>query len=109
VTVKKHSLKLNVTKCCCYFQREPLYKRRPIFISLYKHFLSYIFPSLVQLNLPNGAKINGANLGSTYKAQQLHLHWGKNGGPGSEHTIDGEKYPMEVLCFWDKFYSYTYL
>ncbi|KAG1951376.1 dehydrogenase/reductase SDR family [Pimephales promelas] len=50
----------------------------------------------VQLNLPNGAKINGANLGSTYKAQQLHLHWGKNGGPGSEHTIDGEKYPMEL-------------
>jgi len=38
VTVKnsyqffKHSLKLNVTKCCCYFQREPLYKRRTIII-----------------------------------------------------------------------------
>jgi len=36
VTVKnshqffKHGLKLNVTKCCCYFQREPLYKRHPI-------------------------------------------------------------------------------
>lgn len=51
----------------------------------------------MQINLPDRAKIKGANLGSTYKAQQLHLHWGKNGGPGSEHTIDGEKYPMEVL------------
>lgn len=50
----------------------------------------------VQINLPDRAKINGANLGSTYKAQQLHLHWGKNGGPGSEHTIDGEKFPMEL-------------
>ncbi|XP_067222009.1 carbonic anhydrase 4b [Chanodichthys erythropterus] len=50
----------------------------------------------VQVNLQNIARIDGANLGATYKAQQLHLHWGKNGGPGSEHTIDGEKYPMEL-------------
>uniref|UniRef100_A0A8C1SIZ6 Carbonic anhydrase 4 n=1 Tax=Cyprinus carpio TaxID=7962 RepID=A0A8C1SIZ6_CYPCA len=33
---------------------------------------------------------------SPLDAQQLHLHWGKNGGPGSEYTIDGEKYPMEL-------------
>ncbi|XP_043115098.1 carbonic anhydrase 4b [Puntigrus tetrazona] len=50
----------------------------------------------VQVNLPNRAAIGGANLGANYKAQQLHLHWGKNAGPGSEHTIDGEKYPMEL-------------
>ncbi|XP_016349117.1 carbonic anhydrase 4-like [Sinocyclocheilus anshuiensis] len=50
----------------------------------------------VQVNLPDRAAISGANLGANYKAQQLHLHWGKNGGPGSEHTIDGEKYPMEL-------------
>ncbi|XP_016321038.1 carbonic anhydrase 4b isoform X2 [Sinocyclocheilus anshuiensis] len=50
----------------------------------------------VQVNLPDRAAISGANLGDNYKAQQLHLHWGKNGGPGSEHTIDGEKYPMEL-------------
>uniref|UniRef100_A0A8C4ZHC3 Carbonic anhydrase n=1 Tax=Gadus morhua TaxID=8049 RepID=A0A8C4ZHC3_GADMO len=29
-------------------------------------------------------------------AVQFHLHWGKDGGPGSEHTIDGEQYPMEL-------------
>lgn len=50
----------------------------------------------VQMNLPNKATIKEANLEGTYIAQQLHLHWGKNGGPGSEHTIDGEKYPMEL-------------
>ncbi|XP_052432311.1 carbonic anhydrase 4b [Carassius gibelio] len=50
----------------------------------------------VQVNLPDTAAISGAKLESSYKAQQLHLHWGKNGGPGSEHTIDGEKYPMEL-------------
>ncbi|XP_056611991.1 carbonic anhydrase 4b [Triplophysa dalaica] len=50
----------------------------------------------VQVNLPNSAVINGADLGATYKTHQCHLHWGKNGGHGSEHTIDGEQYPMEL-------------
>ncbi|TRZ00962.1 hypothetical protein DNTS_029979 [Danionella cerebrum] len=50
----------------------------------------------VRVNLPDKARITGANLEDTFKAQQLHLHWGKNAGPGSEHTIDGEKYPMEL-------------
>ncbi|XP_055052072.2 carbonic anhydrase 4b [Misgurnus anguillicaudatus] len=50
----------------------------------------------VQINLPDSAVINGANLGASYKAQQCHLHWGTSGGPGSEHTIDGEQYPMEL-------------
>uniref|UniRef100_A0A671TG77 Carbonic anhydrase n=1 Tax=Sparus aurata TaxID=8175 RepID=A0A671TG77_SPAAU len=27
---------------------------------------------------------------------QLHLHWGRDGGLGSEHTIDGERFPMEI-------------
>lgn len=53
----------------------------------------------MQVKLPDKATISGANLGANYKAQQLHLHWGKNGGPGSEHTIDGEKYPMEVTGY----------
>lgn len=51
---------------------------------------------LVQLDLPPSIRINGGNLAITYKAVQLHLHWGKDGGPGSEHTIDGEQFPMEV-------------
>lgn len=51
---------------------------------------------LVQLDLPQTIKIEGGNLSTSYKALQLHLHWGKDGGPGSEHTIDGEQFPMEV-------------
>ncbi|XP_070685601.1 carbonic anhydrase 4b [Pempheris klunzingeri] len=50
----------------------------------------------VQLDLPPSIKIEGGNLNETYKALQLHLHWGKDGGPGSEHTIDGEQFPMEM-------------
>ncbi|XP_035648066.1 carbonic anhydrase 4b [Oncorhynchus keta] len=50
----------------------------------------------VQVDLPATAKVQGGDLAVPYKAVQLHLHWGKDGGPGSEHTIDGEQYPMEL-------------
>ncbi|XP_016103796.1 carbonic anhydrase 4-like [Sinocyclocheilus grahami] len=50
----------------------------------------------VQVSIPITATVSGGNLGETYKAVQFHLHWGTNGGPGSEHTVDGEQYPMEV-------------
>ncbi|GLD47110.1 carbonic anhydrase 4-like protein [Lates japonicus] len=48
------------------------------------------------VGVPHLSTISGGGLPSTYKAVQFHLHWGKNGGPGSEHTIDGEQYPMEI-------------
>ncbi|XP_045896390.1 carbonic anhydrase 4a [Micropterus dolomieu] len=50
----------------------------------------------VQVGVPHLSTISGGGLPTTYKAVQFHLHWGKNGGPGSEHTIDGEQYPMEL-------------
>ncbi|CAN9501605.1 unnamed protein product [Ophioblennius macclurei] len=50
----------------------------------------------VQVGVPHLSTISGGGLPSNYKAVQFHLHWGKNGGPGSEHTIDGEQYPMEL-------------
>lgn len=50
----------------------------------------------VQVGVPLLSMISGGGLPTSYKAVQFHLHWGKNGGPGSEHTIDGEQYPMEV-------------
>ncbi|XP_062845230.1 carbonic anhydrase 4-like [Trichomycterus rosablanca] len=50
----------------------------------------------VQVGVQIHATISGGNLKHTYKAVQLHFHWGKDGGPGSEHTIDGEQYPMEL-------------
>ncbi|MGH0166197.1 UNVERIFIED_CONTAM: hypothetical protein FKN15_050509 [Acipenser sinensis] len=50
----------------------------------------------VQTALPPGMRIMGAGLADVYKAVQFHLHWGSDGEAGSEHTIDGERYPMEV-------------
>uniref|UniRef100_A0A3Q3W5H6 Carbonic anhydrase n=1 Tax=Mola mola TaxID=94237 RepID=A0A3Q3W5H6_MOLML len=50
----------------------------------------------VQVGVPHLSIISGGGLPNSYKAVQFHLHWGNNGGPGSEHTIDGEQYPMEL-------------
>ncbi|XP_071386026.1 carbonic anhydrase 4a isoform X2 [Centroberyx affinis] len=50
----------------------------------------------VQVAVTHLATISDGDLVTGYKAVQFHLHWGKNGGPGSEHTIDGEQYPMEL-------------
>ncbi|NWV78062.1 CAH4 anhydrase, partial [Dasyornis broadbenti] len=58
-------------------------------------------PSLwVKVTLNTSPKVGGGGLGRKYKAVEFHLHWGVPGAlpniPGSEHSIDGEKYPMEL-------------
>ncbi|NP_001121289.1 uncharacterized protein LOC100158373 precursor [Xenopus laevis] len=49
-----------------------------------------------QVNLPSGIEISGGGLSGTYVATQFHFHWGSEEFHGSEHTIDGEKFPMEL-------------
>uniref|UniRef100_A0A670YV66 Carbonic anhydrase 4 n=1 Tax=Pseudonaja textilis TaxID=8673 RepID=A0A670YV66_PSETE len=53
---------------------------------------------IVQLD-PSG-KVELGGLNGRYKVVQFHFHWGSEVGktqsPGSEHSIDGERYPMEV-------------
>uniref|UniRef100_A0A8C2ZLU8 Carbonic anhydrase n=1 Tax=Cyclopterus lumpus TaxID=8103 RepID=A0A8C2ZLU8_CYCLU len=46
--------------------------------------------------LPQSVRLTGGALPGHYRAAQFHFHWGGNGRPGSEHTIDGERYPMEL-------------
>ncbi|KAJ3589354.1 hypothetical protein NHX12_010199, partial [Muraenolepis orangiensis] len=50
----------------------------------------------VQFLLPQSVRLTGGALPGHYRALQFHLHWGADGGPGSEHTIDGERFPMEL-------------
>ncbi|XP_063060186.1 carbonic anhydrase 4a [Engraulis encrasicolus] len=61
----------------------------------------------VKVNVKPDASVSGGNLDGGYKAVQFHLHWGTDGGPGSEHTIDGEQYPMElhIVHMKDKYTS----
>ena len=34
--------------------------------------------------------------GQSYQMLQLHFHWGADNTKGSEHTINGEEFPMEM-------------
>ncbi|XP_063337913.1 carbonic anhydrase 4-like [Pelmatolapia mariae] len=51
----------------------------------------------VKVTFKSGVKISGGDLSEQYDSLQFHLHWG-NGSfvPGSEHTVDGKRYPMEL-------------
>ncbi|NXV81407.1 CAH15 anhydrase, partial [Atlantisia rogersi] len=40
--------------------------------------------------------ISGGGLPGKYRALQLHFHWGSPAGNGSEHTLDGRQFPMEL-------------
>ncbi|XP_032095900.1 carbonic anhydrase 9 isoform X3 [Sapajus apella] len=52
-------------------------------------------PHAVQLTLPPGLEM-ALGPGQEYRALQLHLHWGAAGRPGSEHTVDGHRFPAEI-------------
>lgn len=66
--------------------------------------MNLVFLSVVQCTLED-VQINGGGLNGTYSTTQFHLHWGDTEHhPGSEHTIDGERYPMEVSSIDVSFY-----
>ncbi|KAG6937785.1 carbonic anhydrase 4 [Chelydra serpentina] len=52
----------------------------------------------VKVSLSGSAKIGGGGLQNKYKAIEFHFHWGMklSKGSGSEHSIDGERYAMEL-------------
>uniref|UniRef100_M3XJ23 Carbonic anhydrase n=1 Tax=Latimeria chalumnae TaxID=7897 RepID=M3XJ23_LATCH len=60
----------------------------------------------VQLNLPDSMTIHDS-FEQLYRAAQLHFHWGSKGEPGSEHMVDGKRFPAEihVVHFADKYGS----
>ncbi|XP_075043610.1 carbonic anhydrase 9 [Mixophyes fleayi] len=49
----------------------------------------------VVLQLPDSLKIV-QGLSHIYQAAQLHFHWGSRSSPGSEHTVNGQKFPGEI-------------
>ncbi|KAM4706978.1 carbonic anhydrase 15-like [Discoglossus pictus] len=52
--------------------------------------------SLEGENILGHLNISGAGLPNTYRALQFHFHWGSPTRDGSEHTLDGKQYPMEL-------------
>uniref|UniRef100_A0A4W4E5F2 Carbonic anhydrase n=1 Tax=Electrophorus electricus TaxID=8005 RepID=A0A4W4E5F2_ELEEL len=61
----------------------------------------------VKVNLSGHALVEGGDLQGPYKAVEFHFHWGRKGGPGSEHTVDGQQFPMEmhIVHIKDKYSS----
>uniref|UniRef100_A0A3P9QJB8 Carbonic anhydrase n=1 Tax=Poecilia reticulata TaxID=8081 RepID=A0A3P9QJB8_POERE len=51
----------------------------------------------VKVTFTTGVKISGGGLSESYDSLQFHLHWGNGTAePGSEHTVDGKRFPMEL-------------
>ena len=40
--------------------------------------------------------MSGGPLAKHYQLLQLHFHWGSSERQGSEHTVDGQRFPMEM-------------
>ncbi len=43
--------------------------------------------------LPDGGGVRGE---ARFNFAQLHFHWGSSDGRGSEHTVEGSAYPLEM-------------
>lgn len=40
--------------------------------------------------------MEGGGLDGRYRTAEFHFHWGDMDDVGSEHAVDGAKYPLEV-------------
>uniref|UniRef100_A0A8C6SPS1 Carbonic anhydrase IV c n=1 Tax=Neogobius melanostomus TaxID=47308 RepID=A0A8C6SPS1_9GOBI len=47
-------------------------------------------------SLPQSVRLSGGALPGHYRAANFHFHWGHELSPGSEHTLNGERLPMEM-------------
>jgi len=47
-------------------------------------------------DLPGIKDKNGSHIMGSYELLQLHFHWGSDNDRGSEHTIDGNRFAMEM-------------
>lgn len=56
----------------------------------------------VMVLLGNESRISGGGLAARYRATQFHLHWSEKLDRGSEHSLDGERFAMEVRGFFQR-------
>ncbi|KAM9598131.1 carbonic anhydrase 4 [Trichechus inunguis] len=56
----------------------------------------------VMVLLGDEARIAGGGLATYYQAKQLHLHWSEVLDQGSEHSLDGARFAMEMHIVHEK-------
>ncbi|KPP57749.1 carbonic anhydrase-like [Scleropages formosus] len=53
----------------------------------------------------DSSTLTGGPISGTYRLRQFHFHWGASDDRGSEHTVDGAKFPAELhLVHWNTKY-----
>lgn len=63
------------------------------------HCDEHVFSAAVQISpgpKDEARLIDEGGMDDTYQFLQLHFHWGADSKRGSEHLIDGKKFPLEV-------------
>lgn len=61
----------------------------------------------VAIMLKDDYFVRGAGLPGRFKAEKVEFHWGpSNGSEGSEHSINGHRYPVEVRTVYQVFTSH---
>ncbi|CAG0896414.1 unnamed protein product [Darwinula stevensoni] len=65
--------------------------------------------SMVTFSTRKTPRVSGGGLPGLYVLDQLHFHWGSNPYRGSEHTLFGFRFPMEMhmVHFNSKFENFT--
>uniref|UniRef100_A0A8C5C7X6 protein-tyrosine-phosphatase n=1 Tax=Gadus morhua TaxID=8049 RepID=A0A8C5C7X6_GADMO len=53
----------------------------------------------VAVLLKNDYFVRGAGLPGRFKAEKMEFHWGQNGSAGSEHSIAGRRFPVEMQIY----------
>ena len=46
--------------------------------------------------------LSGGELKGSYRAVQFHFHWGPDDNNGSEHTVGGRRFPLEMHVVHNK-------
>lgn len=49
-----------------------------------------------KIKLPKLYSLSGGDFRGKYIADSLHFHWGNTNNVGSEHSLNGKRYPMEM-------------